>query len=375
MKPTLLLVDDEIGIRKVLSLSLVDAGYEVFTAENGAEAIALFESQKPAIVLCDIKMPGMDGIEVLRKIKQLNSDVEVIMFTGHGDMDIAIRSFKNEANDFITKPVNLDALEIALKSAEERIRMRRQLKEYTENLERLVAEKSAQLVEAERMAAIGETIAGLSHAIKNIANGLKGSIFVLKEGIDTDDKHYMQQGWQMVRGNVDKIRNLSLDLLNYGKYANIRPQLADPNQPMHAVAEIMSAVAAEQDILMQIELDSQLGKCHFDPEAINRCLMNIVSNALDACAYQKEASALKTVTLKTSKAKGWAVAYQISDDGPGMEADVQKRIFQGFFSTKGTEGTGIGLMMSKKIVDQHRGDIEVISAKGRGTTITIRLPG
>lgn len=179
----------------------------------------------------------------------------------------------------------------------------------------------------------------------------------------------------MVRGNVDKIRNLSLDLLNYGKYANIRPQLADPNQPMHAVAEIMSAVAAEQDILMQIELDSQLGKCHFDPEAINRCLMNIVSNALDACAYQKEASALKTVTLKTSKAKGWAVAYQISDDGPGMEADVQKRIFQGFFSTKGTEGTGIGLMMSKKIVDQHRGDIEVISAKGRGTTITIRLPG
>ncbi len=375
MKPTLLLVDDEIGIRKVLSLSLVDAGYEVFTAENGAEAIALFESQKPAIVLCDIKMPGMDGIEVLRKIKQLNSDVEVIMFTGHGDMDIAIRSFKNEANDFITKPVNLDALEIALKSAEERIRMRRQLKEYTENLERLVAEKSAQLVEAERMAAIGETIAGLSHAIKNIANGLKGSIFVLKEGIDTDDKHYMQQGWQMVRGNVDKIRNLSLDLLNYGKYANIRPQLADPNQPVHEVAEIMATVAAEQDIELQIDLDHQLSKCQFDPEAMNRCLMNVVSNAFDACVSQKETSTTRTVTLKTFKAKGWAVAYQISDNGPGMETDVQKRIFQGFFSTKGTEGTGIGLMMSKKIVDQHRGDIEVISAKGRGTTITIRLPG
>ncbi len=375
MKPTLLLVDDEVGIRKVLSLSLVDAGYEVITAENGAEAIALFNSQNPAIVLCDIKMPGMDGIEVLRNIKQLNSDVEVIMFTGHGDMDVAIRSFKNEANDFITKPINLDALEIALKSAEERIRMRRQLKDYTENLERLVAEKSAQLVEAERMAAIGETIAGLSHAIKNIANGLKGSIFVLKEGIDTDDKNYMQQGWQMVRGNVDKIRDLSLDLLNYGKYANIRPQLADPNQPVHEVAEIMATVAAEQDIELQIDLDHQLSKCQFDPEAMNRCLMNVVSNAFDACVSQKETSTTRTVTLKTFKAKGWAVAYQISDNGPGMETDVQKRIFQGFFSTKGTEGTGIGLMMSKKIVDQHRGDIEVISAKGRGTTITIRLPG
>ncbi len=375
MKPTLLLVDDEVGIRKVLSLSLVDAGYEVITAENGAEAIALFNSQNPAIVLCDIKMPGMDGIEVLRNIKQLNSDVEVIMFTGHGDMDVAIRSFKNEANDFITKPINLDALEIALKSAEERIRMRRQLKDYTENLERLVAEKSAQLVEAERMAAIGETIAGLSHAIKNIANGLKGSIFVLKEGIDTDDKNYMQQGWQMVRGNVDKIRDLSLDLLNYGKYANIRPQLADPNQPVHEVAEIMATVAAEQDIELQIDLDHQLSKCQFDPEAMNRCLMNVVSNAFDACVSQKETSTTRTVTLKTFKAKGWAVAYQISDNGPGMETDVQKRIFQGFFSTKGTEGTGIGLMMSKKIIDQHRGDIEVISAKGNGTTITIRLPG
>lgn len=121
MKKTILIVDDEKDIRDVLAVALADIGYDVFTAENGQTALSLFRREHPSIVMTDIKMPVMDGIELLRRIKQENRDTEVIMVTGHGDMDLAIKSLKNDAVDFITKPINVDILEIALKKVEEKI--------------------------------------------------------------------------------------------------------------------------------------------------------------------------------------------------------------------------------------------------------------
>ena len=143
MTKKLLLADDEEGIRRVLGISLEDSGYDVVTAENGEEALALFRRLRPHIVMTDIKMPGMDGIELLQKIKQEDPDTEVIMITGHGDMELAIKSLKYEATDFVTKPINDDVMQIALKRAEERIGMRRQLREYTDNLEEVVRRQSA----------------------------------------------------------------------------------------------------------------------------------------------------------------------------------------------------------------------------------------
>ncbi|MEW6671216.1 MAG: response regulator [Thermodesulfobacteriota bacterium] len=172
----ILLVDDEEGIRKVLGISLADIGYDVRTAENGENALRIFKEFQPPVVLTDIKMPGMDGIELLRKIKTENPEAEVIMITGHGDMNLAIKSLKYEATDFITKPINQDVLEIALKRAHEKISMRRQIKDYTENLEQLVREKSAKIVELERQTAVGQTVEGLTSAIRNIAGDLEDGI-------------------------------------------------------------------------------------------------------------------------------------------------------------------------------------------------------
>jgi len=181
MEKKVLIVDDEEGIRKVLGISLADSGYSVITAKNGEEALDIFRKTIPTIVLSDIKMPGMDGIELLQSIKKENPDTEVIMITGHGDMDLAIKSLKYEATDFVTKPINDDILDIALKRANERISMRQQLREYTENLEELVKEQSARLVELERQAAVGQAVEGLSAAIKNIAGDLESGIKYFNE--------------------------------------------------------------------------------------------------------------------------------------------------------------------------------------------------
>ncbi|MCP4749034.1 MAG: response regulator [Desulfobacteraceae bacterium] len=166
---TLLIVDDEEGIRKVLDISLSDLGYNVLTAEDGKSGLDLFRLKNPHIVITDIKMPVMDGVALLKQIKQDNPDTEVIVLTGHGDMDLAIACLKLEATDFVTKPIDDDVLAIALKRANERIQMREQLNAYTKNLERLVEEKSARLIEAERRAAVGQAIDGLAVAMRNLA--------------------------------------------------------------------------------------------------------------------------------------------------------------------------------------------------------------
>jgi signal transduction histidine kinase/FixJ family two-component response regulator len=175
-KRSILLVDDEPGIRKVLGMTLADMGYDVSTANDGESALATCRQNPPHIVLLDIKLPGMDGIEVLSRIKSAQPLVEVIMITGHGDMDLAIKSIKLDAIDFITKPINNSVLEIALARADERISHREQIAAYTRNLENLVDEKSKQLVEAERLAAVGQAVEGLISAVNGLSGTLEGGM-------------------------------------------------------------------------------------------------------------------------------------------------------------------------------------------------------
>ncbi|MBF0102451.1 MAG: response regulator [Desulfobacterales bacterium] len=374
MENTLLLVDDEEGIRKVLGISIKDLGYAVYTASNGEEALKIFGTIHPPIVLTDIKMPGMDGIELLRKIKEQSPETEVIMITGHGDIDLAIKSLKFEATDFVTKPINDEALEIALKRACERIAMRKTIRDYTENLERIVAEKTKQLLDSERMAAIGETIAGLSHTIKNIVSSLKGGMFVLEKGIELDEKQYLIQGWEMVKGNVDKIKNLSLNLLNYAKSTELHFEMSNPNQPATEVAQLIIPIAKEHSIAFRTLLDENLPLISFDPEAIHLCLFNLVTNAIDACKEYHEGRKPKEIILQTALCESGKLEYRVKDNGCGMEQAVVQKIFQSFFTTKGTKGTGIGLMLTKKIIDAHHGSIHVFSEKDKGSEFIIKLP-
>jgi signal transduction histidine kinase len=375
MEKQILLVDDEPGILKVLGISLADRGYRVLTAENGEVALRVFQDARPDIVLTDIKMPGMDGIELLKHMKRIQSDAEVIMITGHGDMELAIKSLKHEASDFITKPISDDALDIALRRAEERLSYKRQLKEYTENLEMLVEEKTGKLLEAERLAAVGQTVAGLAHAIKNITSGLTGGMYVLEKGVELDNKGYLNQGWQMIKGNVEKVKGLAMDLLNYAKEREPEYQIGDPNLPAKEVCGLMAPRADEVGVSLETDFARDLPPAWFDPEGIHRVLLNLVTNAIDACMDVSCISRVRQVTVRTSKPQGWAVQYEVSDTGCGMDEETQKRVFQTFFSTKGSKGTGLGLMIAKKIVDEHGGVIALSSKSGEGTTLTVRLPG
>ena len=150
MTRSILLADDEQGIRNVLSIYLEDMGYLVETVEDGKKAVRKIKDRPFDIVLTDIKMPGMTGVSLLKYIKGNSPDTEVIMITGHGDLKLAIDCLKLDAVDFITKPINNDILDIALKRAEDRITTRRKMKAYTRNLETRIDEKTRELLESEK---------------------------------------------------------------------------------------------------------------------------------------------------------------------------------------------------------------------------------
>ena len=219
MENKILLVDDEADIREVLNLSLSDLGYQVFEAENGDMALEIFKEVLPPIVLTDIKMPHMDGIELLQKVKLENPGTEVIMITGHGDMDLAIKSLKYEATDFISKPINVEALEIALRRVRDKIITRQKLKEYTENLETLLREKSEL---QSHLSSLGLMIGSISHGIKGLLTGLDGGMYLLDSGFAKENRDQIKEGWEIVKLMIERIRKMILDILFYAKERDLR---------------------------------------------------------------------------------------------------------------------------------------------------------
>lgn len=372
--PRVLLVDDEAGIRTVVGLTLRDQGYDVYAASDAEEALALFEEHAPPVVVTDIKMPGMDGLELLAELKRRDPDVEVVMVTGHGDMDLAVKSLRRLAADFLTKPVSEDALEVALDRAFERIALRAELREHTEHLEKLVERKTRELLEAERMAAVGQTVTDLSHAIKNVASGLEGGLFVLGKGIELDEREYLHQGWDMVRGNVEKIRNLSLDLLNYARFARMAPRACDPDEPARAAVEALRDRAEALGSPLRFALAAGPAHANIDPDAVERALLNLLANALDAREARGSGDiTLRTARLPASSNTGDRIEYVVEDTCGGLSPDAGQNAFAAFRTTK-PSGTGIGLMIVRKIAEQHGGEVALENDPGKGARFRLALP-
>jgi len=200
---TLLLVDDEEGIRKILGITLLDKGYDVSVAPNGEEALRIFKKIRPGIVLTDIKMPGMDGIELLKRIKTHNAETEVIMITGHGGIELAIKSLKFEATDFVTKPINDDVLDIALKRARERITMREQMRAYTQKLEQMLSEQKSESGIRNK-----ESMAAFWRSFEEITEKLNQGVVMTEQGLLHDNRNDLKKGLSLMRAHTDELRQL-----------------------------------------------------------------------------------------------------------------------------------------------------------------------
>jgi len=386
MRKTILLADDEEDIRDVVSITLSDFGYDVVTAENGQKAFEIFCNINPPIVLTDIKMPVMDGIALLQKIKRQNPDTEVIMITGHGDMELAIRSLKYEATDFITKPINVDALEIALKRASDRIFMREKLKEYTENLEQLIKEKTEL---QDHLSTLGLMIGSISHSIKGLLTGLDSGMYLLDSGFKKDNSERVAEGWDIVKQMVGRIKKMILDILFYAKERELNLETVNVADFAQETAMVFESKILSHNIEFIKDFSNVASKTfEIDTQSIQSALINILENAIDACVKDTSKSSHKIIfSAKEDTAKKDSsrrddndieeqkdIVFEISDNGTGMDSETLSKILTLFFSSKGKKGTGFGLFISERIIHQHNGKIEVKSTLGHGTRFRVRIP-
>ncbi|OQX27322.1 MAG: response regulator, partial [Desulfobacteraceae bacterium IS3] len=274
---TVLLADDEEDIRDVLRISLSDMGYKVYSAQNGEEALQIFQTVMPMIVITDIKMPGMDGIELLKKIKRENPDTEVIMITGHGDMELAIKSLKYKAVDFITKPINVDALEISVSRAREKVIMKQKLQEYTENLERLIQEKTEL---QDHLSSLGLMIGSISHGIKGLLTGLDGGMYLLNTGFSTENSDRIREGWDIVRFMVERIRKMILDILFYAKKRELNWEQINAVGFAEDVARVVEPKIKNHGIEFVRDFEESVGGLEIDAGYIHAAMVNILDNAV-----------------------------------------------------------------------------------------------
>jgi signal transduction histidine kinase/pSer/pThr/pTyr-binding forkhead associated (FHA) protein len=227
------------------------------------------------------------------------------------------------------------------------------------------------MVQAERLAAIGQTIAALSHHIKNILQGLRSGSDILKMGLTDKDDALLQQGWKIFEKNQAKIYDLVMDMLSYSKEREPAIEVTDVNQIVRDVVELENGRAHKHGIRLEMRLDDELPQVQADPEGIHRALLNVVSNALDAVVDRKHPQVGIATALDNQA--GW-LRIIVLDNGVGIAPEKMPDIFRPFVSSKGSRGTGLGLAVSRKILREHGGDILVQSQSGKGSRFILRLP-
>ena len=227
-----------------------------------------------------------------------------------------------------------------------------------------------QRLRQERLVAVGQTVASLSHSIKNILQGMRGGADVVELGLRKDNMNVMRNGWEIVARNQERIYELTMNMLAYSKQR--KPDVVMTNLP-GLLEEVVALVQKQYDakkVALITDFAPDLPPVPLDPGGVHQAVLNLLNNALDAvepesgvvslaCAYDPERE---------------SVRLRVVDNGAGMAAATKRQLFEPFHSTKGQRGTGLGLVVTKKIVDEHGGTIKVESRKGKGTTFTITLP-
>ena len=226
-------------------------------------------------------------------------------------------------------------------------------------------------VQSERLAAVGQAIAAVSHHIKNILQGIRGGDYLVELGLENEDLATVRKGWEIVRRNQGRISSLVMDMLSFSKEREPDPVPSDLVALVTDIVETVQQRATEIGATINWAPPAEMPHLLFDPEALSRAILNVVTNALDAVEDRTGAAVAIRVECDTAADR---VRITVSDNGAGMTPETIAEIFNLFVSTKGARGTGLGLTVSRKILREHGGDIRVTSQPGEGSTFMLEFP-
>ena len=366
----LLLIDDEDHFRHTLFKRLGKRGLTARQAGSGEEGLAMMKAEPVDVVVLDMKMPGLDGIEALKRIKSEWPQTEVIFLTGHSTTQDGVEGIKSGAFDYLSKPIEFEHLLEKIKQAyEKRIRdeERRQEAAYKARIEQ-------QMIATERLASLGTLAAGVAHEINNplaIINEAAGYLDLLlkkEELAGMPRRGDFEKAVGKISNGVKRARAITHQLL--GSVRKHEPVVAevDLKELAQETIHLVRKEAANKEIQLTQTEGENLPPIWIDPNQVRQILINLLTNAIHATGSQGTIS----VHIEANRENTTLV---IRDTGKGIPKENMKKIFEPFFSDKPPgEGTGLGLFVTRQIVDKLGGTIEVQSRIGVGTSVSVVLP-
>jgi two-component system NtrC family sensor kinase len=366
----LLLVDDEEEFRRTIAKRMKLRGIVSEQSASGEECLSVLEKKAMDVVVLDVKMPGMSGIEALHHIKKKYPKIEVILLTGHATTQDGVEGIKAGAFDYLSKPIELDHLLEKIKHAYDKIRREEEKLREAEFRKKM----EQQMIATERLASLGTLAAGVAHEINNPLAIIKESAGWIKQILKKEElaeiprRHDLDMALNKIEKGVERAKRITLQLLGFARKSDSVLAEVNLKQLADEAVQLVKREAADKGIEIVQEMDIPENTIWSDPYQLRQVMLNLLTNAIHATGSGGN------ITIRLEPIAE-AVALTVQDTGQGIPKENLERIFEPFFSTKPPgEGTGLGLFVARGIVEKLGGKIEVESQLGRGTSFCIRLP-
>lgn len=366
----ILLVDDEDHFRQTIAKRLAKRGIVSDQAASGNDCLSILEQKVMDVVVLDVKMPGMSGIEVLQHIKGNYPKTEVILLTGHATASDGVEGIKAGAYDYLMKPIELEHLFNKIIQAYEKIlRIQAEQKEleYRKKIRQ-------QMIVTERLASLGTLAAGVAHEINNPLAIIRESAGWMRQLLGKDElkgilrRHDFEKALDKVENSVERASRITHKLLGFARKSDYAISEVNLAELMQETIQLIAHETEKRNITLLWKMDSPPDTIWSDPSELRQAFLNLLTNAVHAVGSEGSI----TIGLEDM---GDQLAVMVSDSGNGIPKENLNRIFEPFFSTKSPgEGTGLGLFVTRGLIEKLGGTVEVESTIGQGASFYIRLP-
>jgi len=379
MENRVLVVDDEKEIREFLNKALSRVGgFHVEVAETAEEALKKIEKESFDLVLTDLKMPKMDGLQLMTEIAKSKPDILTIMMTGHGTIDSALEAMKRGASDYLMKPLSLDELIIRIRKVLEEKQRFVRLKDFADQLER--ANQGLRRVDAMK----SEFVSVASHELRTPLAAIKNAVQLMLSGKTGEINENQTKFLSMAERNINRLTNILNDLLSLSRIESGKIELNFQNVALKGLIELTASSLRPQSdgksIQIEVEVPEQIPAVYGDPEKIEQILTNLIGNSIKFTAEGgKILITAKHLPKEKEGGYGDRVAVSVIDTGIGIPLEHLESIFEKFHQVEGSlhrsvSGTGLGLAITKGLVEAHQGKIWAESEVEKGSTFTFTLP-
>lgn len=358
-----LVVDDDANMRESIGDNLEVAGYHVATAGCGAEAIAAVKKDFYDVIIMDYNLPDLTGIDVIKQIRAINADSQILMLTAHASLDTAVKAIQESVTDFLSKPVDFDRLKHSIARASERLRFIQNERRANEQIENLSAMKS-------------KFMSMSSHDLSNSLMTLQVSFEMLCQTFTPTDEQ--KKKIQYISNGISQIARLIEDLVDWasieqGKF-RLEPVVFAPGPMVEETILGPQARAAARGIALKASVEPDLPLVNADKKRVAQVLNNLLENAV---RHTPRGGAVEVLVGRAQGPAGAEVQFAVRDSGEGIAKEDLDKIFQSFYQGHGQSGgrLGLGLSISKEIVEAHKGRLRVESpGKGQGATFFFTIP-